>query len=138
MFAYGTGIRIISATAIDEDGTYAANTIQVTVNPSTLGPSVEVTPNRVLSIVGTDNSDLIRVTPQGKNKVQVQINGQSYGAFDLTKFDEIIIDAKAGDDDIEITPSIDKRAFIFGGIGDDRIKGVAGQMSWSVETEMTK
>jgi Ca2+-binding RTX toxin-like protein len=65
------------------------------------------------------------VSPVGNTgDVQVKLNANSLGTFHPTG--HIIVFGQAGDDDIEMAGSIGLSALLYGGEGDDRIKGGGG------------
>jgi predicted outer membrane repeat protein len=130
------------------DHTYPANgiyTITVTIHHEAAAPQV-VTSQAVVSAVGnhlqgccdgnslvigaSQAGDTIRVVPQGRQTggltdvVKVLIDGVDQG--DFTGFDKIAIYGGAGNDDLEIAEAVKKDACIFGGAGDDRLKGGGG------------
>ena len=130
VYAVGGTTYTISASATDEDGTFAANSLSVTVNrvgttppPAAIGPGCH---GPALIINGTEAGDTIRVVPQGQTAVKVLINGADRGTFSLASFDEVIIYGKGGDDDIEIVAAITQEADLFGESGNDRLKGGNG------------
>jgi Ca2+-binding RTX toxin-like protein len=130
------------------DHTYLASgiyTITVTIHHEGAAPQV-VTSRAAVGAVGnhlqgccdanslvigaSQTGDTIRVVPQGKQTgaptdvVKVLIDGVDQG--DFTGFDRIAIYGGAGNDDLEIAEAVMKDACIFGGAGDDRLKGGGG------------
>ena len=80
-----------------------------------------------LLIGGTLGGDTIRVVPQGHSgDVMVLIGGQSQGVFSGASFSSIAIYGQAGDDDMEVSGGIPRTVFMFGGMGNDRLKGGDG------------
>jgi hypothetical protein len=80
-----------------------------------------------LLIGGTLGADTIRVTPRGSSgDVQVLINGEPAVIVPASSFSSIAIYAQAGDDDVQVDPSVVRTVFAFGGAGDDRLKGGGG------------
>src|SRR3954447_6560215 len=88
--------------------------LAVTLDPAT----------RLLAITGTGKSDLIRVAIGGVN-LNVTINGKS-ASFPLKKVGSILVDALAGNDDVDISNSIKISATIRGGDGNDKLGGGGG------------
>ncbi len=76
----------------------------------------------VLAVGGTELDDTIVFNPGGS--IRVLINGRSYGAFNPTS--RILAFGQAGDDDIQVAGSIALSAWLYGGAGDDRLKGGRG------------
>jgi Ca2+-binding RTX toxin-like protein len=71
-------------------------------------------------------NDKIRVTTLGKTFVSVMINHISFGTFPLSAFDQIVVDALDGDDDVTIDSSITKEAILFGAAGNDLLRAGGG------------
>ena len=81
-----------------------------------------------LIVVGTTNDDHIMVTPVGNSgAVNVRLNSTSLGSFTLGVGGRIIVAALAGNDDIQIAGGVRLDTVLYGGPGDDRIKGGAGR-----------
>ncbi len=102
-YAVGVVTYSISATATDEDGTFQANSLAVTVNginalPAVIGAGCH---GPALIINGSDAADIIRVVPQGQSAVKVLINGTDRGTFALSSFQEVVIYGKVHDDGVE-------------------------------------
>ena len=130
VYAVGGNTYTIIATATDEDGTFSANNLAVTVNaggttqpPASIGLGCD---GPALIIFGSELADTIRVVPQGNTAVKVLINGVDRGTFLLSSFVEVIVYGKGGDDDIEIVAALTQEAFLFGDLGNDRLKGGNG------------
>src|SRR5207244_1779258 len=78
-----------------------------------------------LVVQGTLGNDTIVFTPGGNTgDISVKLNGASLGTFHPTG--RIIAYGLAGDDDIQVAGSIDLSAWLFGGDGNDRLKGGSG------------
>src|SRR5439155_5394923 len=78
----------------------------------------------VLNIVGTNRNDKILVDSDGTNvTVHFGRDTQSFLATDVTS---ITIDGQKGNDRIEIGDAVTVAATIFGGDGNDRLKGGSG------------
>jgi len=70
---------------------------------------------------------MIRVVPLGSaGDVQVMINAEPTVTVSAASFSSIAIYGQAGDDDIEVAGAITRTAFLFGGLGNDRLKGGGG------------
>jgi Ca2+-binding RTX toxin-like protein len=80
---------------------------------------------RTLVVSGTPGNDLIAVTPSGSNLVVFR-NGQIVGTYPMTAVQYIIIDGGAGSDLIKIDPTIKIDAAIYGGTGNDVLRGGGG------------
>jgi hypothetical protein len=136
------------AFTVTGDHTYLAiglYTITVTIRHEGAAPQV-VTSRAVVSAVGnhlqgccdanslvigaSQAGDTIRVVPEGRqigaptDVVKVLINGVDQG--DFTGFNKIAIYGGAGNDDLEIAEAVKTDACIYGGAGDDRLKGGGG------------
>jgi Ca2+-binding RTX toxin-like protein len=136
------------AFTVTGDHTYRASgcyPITVTIHHEGAAPQV-VTSRAVVSAVGNHlqgccdaNSlvigasgagDTVRVVPQGPQTgtptdvVKVLIDGVDQG--DFTGFNRIAIYGGAGNDDLEIAEAVKTDACIYGGAGDDRLKGGGG------------
>jgi Ca2+-binding RTX toxin-like protein len=81
-----------------------------------------------LIVVGTTADDHIVVTPVGyTGAVEVRLNSTSLGSFILSGGGRIIVAAIAGNDDIQIAGGVRLNTVLYGGPGDDRIKGGYGR-----------
>jgi Ca2+-binding RTX toxin-like protein len=81
-----------------------------------------------LIVVGTTSDDHIVVTPVGNTgAVDVRLNSTSLGTFTLGVGGRIIVAALAGNDDIQIAGGVRLDTVLYGGPGDDRIKGGGGR-----------
>jgi ELWxxDGT repeat protein/autotransporter-associated beta strand protein len=108
----------------------------ITLNGGQLqGPVYQASPihpgRRDLVISGSDGDDVIRVrTGVGPDTINVAINGREYqvnirGTAALP-IDRIVVYALAGDDDVRVQDDIGISAWLYGGAGDDRLKGGSG------------
>jgi Ca2+-binding RTX toxin-like protein len=80
-----------------------------------------------LVVHGTNADDTIRFVPAGNGgAIKVLLNGVSQGTFTPAPGGKIIARGHRGDDDIEVAGSISVSAWLYGGRGDDRLKGGAG------------
>lgn len=127
----GTETIVISITSATNTEPPAGQPVTVTIldDDTASNPSVSIgsgCSGFALVIHGTESDDTIRVVPQGRNSVKVLIDGQSYGPFGYSTFEEILVYGKAGDDDIELVGNISTPAFLFGEAGHDRLKGGNG------------
>ncbi len=92
--------------------------VPVQMDPATLLPSGR------LMIVGTDGNDDIKVNPGGGSaEIKVNVNGQQWTFVGVT---EIVIYGLAGNDDIQVAGGISLSAWLYGGDGNDRLKGGGG------------
>jgi hypothetical protein len=119
------GTFTITVTIHHETAPDAVTTSTATVSAVAIGQG-PCDPNTLL-IGGTLGDDTIRVVPQGnKGDVSVLINGQSAGTFAGSSFSSIAIYGQAGNDDLEVADSIVRTVFLYGGDGNDRLKGGGG------------
>jgi len=78
-----------------------------------------------LQIIGTNNSDTIKVTYNGaQGKVRVQIGSTSKGSFSFSGI--ILVYGQNGNDNISIETRITRAVYAFGGSGNDTIAGGNG------------
>jgi hypothetical protein len=80
--------------------------------------------NGELIVTGTDGGDALLVTRTG-NSLVVWANGLWLGQFH-EPVTRIVMDARGGNDLLQIAPSIDTAAVIYGGAGNDLISGGRG------------
>jgi hypothetical protein len=81
-----------------------------------------------LIVVATTGDDHVQITPVGNTgAVNVNLNSISLGSFTLGAGGRIIVAAMAGDDDIQVAGGVRLNTVLYGGPGDDRIKGGGGQ-----------
>ena len=81
-----------------------------------------------LIVVGTTADDQIVITPVGNTgAVNVKLNSTSLGSFTLGAGGRIIVAALAGNDDIQVAGGVRIDSVLYGGPGDDRIKGGGGR-----------
>jgi hypothetical protein len=81
-----------------------------------------------LIVVGTTASDKFLFTPVGNTgAVAVSLNSLSLGTFTLGAGGRIIAAAMSGDDDIQVAGGVRLNTALYGGPGNDRIKGGGGQ-----------
>ncbi|MDB5301487.1 MAG: hypothetical protein JWO87_3150, partial [Phycisphaerales bacterium] len=80
-----------------------------------------------LIVVGTAGDDQINVTPVGNTgRVNVQINNTKFGPFALAPSGRIVVAALSGNDDVQVAGGVRLPTVLFGGPGDDRLKGGHG------------
>src|SRR5213075_2326993 len=73
-------------------------------------------------------SDHFQFTPVGNTgAVAVSLNSYSLGSFTLGAGGRIIAAAMTGDDDIQVAGGVRLNTALYGGPGNDRIKGGGGQ-----------
>lgn len=118
------GPNTFTVTATDKDGGVSAP-VSHTVTLE-LGAAVV---DGVLIVSGSSGNDVIKFVPKGKPGAQnatmkVFINGVNQGIF--TGVNSIQVYALAGNDFVHLAGSIRVSATVFGGDGDDRIKGGKG------------
>jgi Ca2+-binding RTX toxin-like protein len=83
----------------------------------------------MLVVGGTTGADTIVVSPDGNiGRLTVTVGGSAVGTFEAAggSFSRLVVDAQAGDDDVQIAGSFAVPAWVYGGDGDDRLKGGAG------------
>ncbi len=120
-----TGAYIITLTVKDDDG--GSNTVSTQVNIKVADFQIDPCDSTKTALVfgGTSGDDTIRFVPAGNTgAVTVILNGESQGTFAPTG--RIIAYGLAGNDDIEVAASIDLSVTLFGGDGNDRLKGGHG------------
>jgi PKD repeat protein len=120
-----SGVYTLTLSVRDDDGGLTSVSQAVTITAA----AIQVDPcdptKTALVVGGTTEGDVIVFNPQGNDgDIQVLINGVSEGVFHPTGL--IIAYGQAGDDDIQIAGSIHLQAWLYGGGGDDRLKGGAG------------
>lgn len=79
----------------------------------------------VLSVIGTDRAERIQVILKGK-RLEVSINGRAQARYEASTVNSISIDARAGNDTVELIGRIFIPATIDGGSGNDRLVGGYG------------
>jgi Ca2+-binding RTX toxin-like protein len=81
-----------------------------------------------LIVVGTTGNDQFVFTPVGNTgAVSVMLNNAKLGSFSLGAGGRIITAAMSGNDDIQVAGGVRLNAVLYGGPGNDRIKGGGGQ-----------
>lgn len=107
--------QTVTITATDSDGAITTTTFALVV--TNVAPSLAKTNASVSVNEGSTASN---------TAVKVLINGVDRGTFLLSSFVEVIVYGKGGDDDIEIVAALTQEAFLFGDLGNDRLKGGNG------------
>lgn len=79
----------------------------------------------VLIVIGTEQRDDIKLINKG-SKMEVNINGRNRGRFPRATIQSISIDARGGNDRVELVGRIMTPATILGGAGNDRLIGGYG------------
>lgn len=79
----------------------------------------------VLSVIGTDRAEKIQLTQKG-SRIEVAINGRVQVRYQASTIDSISIDARGGNDIVELRGRIFIPATIDGGSGNDKIVGGYG------------
>jgi CSLREA domain-containing protein len=110
-------------------GTIANDDVQQQQPPPSGSVSIITDPcnssKKALGIAGTSNSDVIVVSYAGaQGKAKVTINGVNKGTFSFSG--SIYIDGEGGNDNISVSSSITRSAWINGGSGKDTISGGGG------------
>jgi hypothetical protein len=81
-----------------------------------------------LVVVATSGDDHVLINPVGNTgAVAVKLNSNQLGSFTLGAGGRIIVAGMSGDDDIQIAGGIRLGTVLYGGPGNDRIKGGGGQ-----------
>jgi Ca2+-binding RTX toxin-like protein len=114
-------------TVFANDGYNNSPTAQVTVS----FPPVRSQPNpgggQVLYVLGTTGSDVIQVKPGASSaQFRVNLNGSNLGTFSSTLFRRVFIFGFAGNDRIEVDRTLNVKALLSGGPGNDVLLGGAG------------
>lgn len=123
-YAYAnTGSYTVSLSVRDDDGgvTTVSTVVSVVVAELQVDPS---DPSKTaLALGGTSGSDSIEIRPAG-NGVEAFIGGVSQGVFSPTG--GVLVYGGFGNDDLQVAGSISRTAWLYGGHGDDRVKGGGG------------
>ena len=80
---------------------------------------------RQLTVIGTNGADRITVNER-RGKVRVAANGTRVGTFAAKKVKRIVLSAEGGNDRVNVTESVRKQTRLFGGTGDDVLRGGRG------------
>lgn len=125
------GVYTVTVKATDKDGDTGVATFPVTIAAVALEPDPCDDTKKALFVAGTDGDDRIHIGPVGNTgKVQVWINGQlmkngTSKAWEPTG--SLIVYGYGGDDNIQVVPATRRSAWLYGGDGDDRLKGGNGK-----------
>ncbi|HEV8605905.1 MAG TPA: PKD domain-containing protein [Tepidisphaeraceae bacterium] len=76
-----------------------------------------------LQVGGTDGNDTITVSPGSGGATDVSLNGDQTS---WSGFTQIVIMAGDGNDTVRVNPNVNQSVAIFGGAGDDSLKGGSG------------
>ncbi len=123
------GTYSIHVTAADRDGavssvaTYTIGISVAEIQPDPLAPN-----RRVLVVGGSAGADNLKIKPgTHPGELKVVIRDEENELFYRHKFDPVIdrvvVYGQDGDDDIVVKPGVNVPAWLFGGSGDDRLKG---------------
>jgi Ca2+-binding RTX toxin-like protein len=120
------GTYTVTVTATDKDGGVSLPATQtIVIKSAGILPDPTDSTKTALYIGGTNGNDTIKVIQHGKTgNYEVTINGQSKGTFSPTG--RIIIFGQAGNDDISVPNSVTLPVEMYGGDGNDRLSGGAG------------
>ena len=122
-----SGDYTITVTVDDHDGGVSSSSIPVAVRAVDVQQDPDDSTKAILAIGGTTGNDIILVTPGlWPGHYLVWINCWLPGSFTApagTSFDRIVAFGQAGDDDIMIAGCVEVTAWLYGGAGDDRLKG---------------
>lgn len=120
-----TGSYTVSLSVTDDDG--ASSTASQTVRVTRVGIGYGCADPTALLVVGTAGADTIRVEPKGTaGDVKVLLNGVNKGSFPAASFTSIVLEGLGGGDVLKVASGISKPAFLFGGAGNDQLRGGAG------------
>jgi len=114
------GNYTVTYTVADDDGGSASASQSLAVYAVQLQTDPLDGSKTMLVVGGTTSTDDIVVSPSG-GELQVTINGVSLGVFNPTS--RIVVYAQGGNDDVQVAGSVSQAAWLYGGLGDDRLKG---------------
>jgi len=122
----GPATVTVSLRVTDNDGLSSTTTATVQVsNQSLLLPDPASPGRTALFVGGTSGNDTIVFSPSGNTgDVTVMRNGVTLGTYHPTG--RIVVYGNDGNDDIQVAGSITLPAWLYGGKGDDRLKGGNG------------
>ncbi|MFO0953958.1 MAG: choice-of-anchor Q domain-containing protein, partial [Isosphaeraceae bacterium] len=127
-----TGNVTITLLATDQHGaTSQPVTLVVNVGTAQIQPDPLQAGRWLLAVGGTTDDDKIKIKPgRDCGDVKVVIRDEEHEILYRSTFDppihRIAVYGRSGDDDITVSPQIDIPAWIYGGDGDDRLRGGAG------------
>jgi PKD domain/RTX calcium-binding nonapeptide repeat (4 copies)/Beta-propeller repeat len=115
------GIYTITITVIDDHSNATASVTTAVITGAGLRDGV-------LQIVGTDAADQVSVNKNGNSQAVVTANflGASTRTYSISEINRIQASLCDGNDDIEVAGSITLSAWLYGGEGNDRLKGGGG------------
>src|SRR5262249_34092411 len=119
------GDHTVGLRVTDAGGLSATATAIVHVQVAALLPDPADPSTTARFACGTCGNDTIVFSPVGTSgAVKVQLNGADLGTF--SGMSRIIAYGQEGDDDIQVAGTINTPAWLYGGDGNDRLKGGAG------------
>jgi Ca2+-binding RTX toxin-like protein len=119
------GVYTLTLSIRDDDTSVTSVSQTVTITSVVIQADPCDPTKTALAVAGTEGNDTIVFNPTGNlGDINVSINGVSQGVFRPTG--HIIAYGLAGDDDIQVSGSIGLDAWLYGGGGNDRLKGGAG------------
>ena len=120
------GAYTVTMTATDQAGLSSdpvSHSLEITVWAIQPCPSDPL--KTALAVGGTVADDAIMFSPSGgAGDITAKLNGVILGTFHPTC--AIMVFAQAGNDDVQVAGTINLAAWLYGGQGDDRMKGGAG------------
>jgi uncharacterized delta-60 repeat protein len=118
------GTYTVTLTITDKDGGTGTVTKSFTVDVADMQPDPNNAAKTALFVGGTSGGDLILVTTGSHSTVQVQLNSTTLTGF--TPTGRIVVYGGDGDDTIEVASNITLPTELYGGNGNDLIKGGGG------------
>jgi uncharacterized delta-60 repeat protein len=112
-------LRVTDDGGLSDEAEATVHVVQVLLQADPCNPG-----QTALAVGGTSGNDTIVVNPAGGNAVSVNLNGVSLGTFSPTG--RILVYGQAGNDDIQVAGGISLSAWLYGGAGNDRLKGGNG------------
>lgn len=126
------GTYIVQVTATDKDGGTGAPALRtMAITIAAIQPDPVHPGQRLLAVGGSTGDDVIKVNPGGsRDEVKVVLRDDDHVLFYRHTYDpvvnRIVIFGQAGNDDLTVSPSITIPAWLYGGDGDDRLRGGGG------------
>jgi hypothetical protein len=119
------GVYTVTLSIRDDDTGLSSVSQTVTITSAVIQVDPCDSTKTALVVAGTAGNDTIVFNPIGnRGDINVSINGVSQGVFRPTG--HIIAYGLGGDDDIQVSGSVELDAWLFGDGGNDRLKGGAG------------
>lgn len=115
------GTHYATVLVTDKDGGTGSASVTVNTYILLLVPSPVVPGQTDLLVGGTPGNDRIVVNPGGAGAVQVIVNGQRFDGYSPTG--HVVVYGYAGDDSLQIAGGVTVPAEVYGGDGNDTIKG---------------